>query len=37
MSGRAGSGRVTSPSGFIVLRTPLLPFSEVSTPPRPRM
>jgi lantibiotic biosynthesis protein len=30
MSGRAGSGRAASPSGFIVLRTPLLPFSEVT-------
>ena len=30
MSGRARSGRDAAPSGFIVLRTPLLPFSEVN-------
>ena len=30
MSGRARSGRAAAPSGFIVLRTPLLPFSEVT-------
>ena len=30
MSGDARSGRAAAPSGFIVLRTPLLPFSEVT-------
>ena len=30
MSDRAGPGPAAAPSGFIVLRTPLLPFSEVT-------